>query len=159
MLNDSLSIVPAGTERDHFLDLLLLADESEVQVRSYMHRGDLYVWTVGDVAVGIVLAIPEGDGAVELKAVAIAAEQHGNGHGSRMLRAVIEHLRDSGTSLVRVGTGNSGIGQLAFYQKAGFRLTSIERDFFLPERGYPTGLEENGIPLRDMVWMELELQS
>jgi hypothetical protein len=53
--------------------------------------------------------------------------------------------------------GVQNIGQLAFYQKAGFRLWRIERDFFSPERGYPEGIEENGIPLRDMVWMEREL--
>ena len=56
-----------------------------------------------------------------------------------------------------VGTSSSGIGQLAYYQKAGFRLQVIERDFFNAERGYPEGIEENGIPLRDMVWMDQEL--
>ena len=58
---------------------------------------------------------------------------------------------------VVLGTGTAGIGQLAFYQKAGFRFWRIERDFFTPERGYPEGLEENGIPLRDMVWLDQEL--
>jgi hypothetical protein len=57
-----------------------------------------------------------------------------------------------------LGTGNSGIGQLAFYQKAGFRLWRIERDFFSAERGYPDGIEENGIPLRDVVWMEQDFR-
>jgi hypothetical protein len=47
---------------------------------------------------------------------------------------------------------------LAFYQKAGFRLWRIERDVFTTARGYPEGIEENGIPLRDMVWMEQELR-
>ena len=44
--------------------------------------------------------------------------------------------------------------QLAFYQRLGFRLSHIEHDFFTPERGYPVGLAENGIPTRDMAWME-----
>jgi len=105
--------------------------------------------------VGIVLAIPDGD-SVELKAVAVAEECQGQGVGSAMLRAVLDALRERGVRRVTVGTGNPGIGQLAFYQKAGFRLASIERDFFTPERGYPADLEENGIPLRDMVWMDLE---
>ena len=47
--------------------------------------------------------------------------------------------------------------RLAFYQKVGFRLWRIERDVFSPERGYPEGIEENGIPLRDMVWLERDL--
>jgi hypothetical protein len=57
---------------------------------------------------------------------------------------------------VIVGTSSSGIGQLACHQKSGFRLRKIERDFFSPERGYPEGMEENGIPLRDMVGMDQE---
>jgi hypothetical protein len=56
-----------------------------------------------------------------------------------------------------LGTGNSGIGQIAFYQKAGFRMWKIERDFFSEARGYPPDLEENGIPLRDMIWFDREL--
>jgi hypothetical protein len=74
-----------------------------------------------------------------------------------MLAAVLAHLKARGVKRVVVGTGNCGIGALAYYQKAGFRLWKIERDFFSPARGYPAGLEENGIPLRDMVWMDQEL--
>jgi hypothetical protein len=33
----------------------------------------------------------------------------------------------------------------------------VEREFFNPERGYPEGIEENGIPVRDIVWMDQEL--
>ena len=67
---------------------------------------------------------------------------------------VLAELRATGVRRTIVGTASCGIGQLAFYQKTGFRLWKIERDFFTSERGYPEGLEENGILLRDMVWME-----
>ena len=154
-----LMMIAAGNAREAFMPLLLLADDSELQVRSYMNDGTLYVYGSKDRddALGIVLAIPEPEGSVELKAVAVAEGLHGQGIGSRMLRAVIEDLRNHGVRHLIVGTGNSGIGQLAYYQKAGFRLWKIERDFFSPERGYPDDLEENGIPLRDMVWMDQEL--
>ena len=52
-----------------------------------------------------------------------------------------------------------GVSGPAFDQKAGCCLWRIERDFFTPARRYPKGIEENGIPLRDMVWMEQELVS
>ena len=81
-------------------------------------------------------------------------DRQGQGVGTRMLKSVLDDLRSRGVRRVVVGTGNSGIGQLAYYQKAGFRLERIERDFISPERGYPADLEENGIPLRDMVWMD-----
>jgi len=74
-----------------------------------------------------------------------------------MLTALLERLRASGVKRVIVGTSSSGIGQLAYYQKAGFRLWKIERDFFSAERGYPEGGERTAIPRRDMVWMDQEL--
>jgi ribosomal protein S18 acetylase RimI-like enzyme len=94
---------------------------------------------------------------VELKAVAVAPELQGRGVGRRMLALVLAELRAAGVRRVTVGTASCSIGQLAFYQKAGFRVHRIEREFFSAARGYPQGLEENGIPLRDMVWMDQEL--
>jgi ribosomal protein S18 acetylase RimI-like enzyme len=158
MTEPILRTIPSGPERDHYLPLLYLADDSVEQVSAYYQIGDLYVFDRDDGApLAITLVVPEPEGGVELKAVAVDSSAHGQGIGSRMLTAVLAALRASGVHHVVVGTGNSGIGQLAFYQKAGFRLQRIERDFFSTARGYPDGLEENGIPLRDMVWMDQQL--
>jgi len=155
--NHHLSRVPAGN-RGRFLPLFLLADESAQQVQSYMNTGDLYVYSSEDgIAAGIVLAIPVEPGVVELKAVAIETQQQRRGIGKRMLTNVLAELRGLGCKRVLVGTANAAIGQLAFYQKAGFRLLSIERDFFSPLRGYAEVIEESGIRIRDMVWMDLIL--
>ncbi|MEA2524134.1 MAG: hypothetical protein QOF73_1361, partial [Thermomicrobiales bacterium] len=40
---EKLRLVPPGDGRDAYWPLLLLADESEPQVRSYYQQGDLYV--------------------------------------------------------------------------------------------------------------------
>jgi ribosomal protein S18 acetylase RimI-like enzyme len=153
-----LRIVPPGGERDAYLPLLFLADDSESEVRGYYQTGDLFGLT--DEAgrpIGMILAIPRPDDSVELKAVAVEETLHGRGIGTRMLAAVLGELRERGVRRVVVGTSNAGVGVIAYYQKAGFRLARIERDFFVPARGYPEGLEENGIPVRDMVWLDLEL--
>ena len=156
--NERIDVVPTGPERELFMPLLLLADDSEAQVRSYYQTGDLFAFRAADDAVlGMTLAIRQEDGSVELKAVAVDPALHGRGIGQRMLAAVLAELKARGVRRVVLGTGTSGIGQLAFYQKAGFRFWRIERDYFTPERGYSEGLEENGIPLRDMVWLEKEL--
>ncbi|WP_218042703.1 GNAT family N-acetyltransferase [Steroidobacter gossypii] len=136
----------------------MLADESVEQVRSYMQSGELYAYSASadtDQVAGVVLAIPVEQDTVELKAVAVDRQLQGRGIGKLMLQRVLEDIRASGVKRVLVGTANAGIGQLAFYQKAGFRLLRIERDFFSPERGYPENMEDNGIRLRDMVWMDL----
>ena len=156
MTEYSLISVAAG-ELEAYLPLLLLADESLEQVRSYMDRGELHAFIGRDArAVGVVLTIAVDEG-VELKAVAVDPSQQNRGIGQRMLAAVLEELRRRGVRRAIVGTANAGIGQLAYYQKAGFRLSHIERDFFSPARGYPAVMEDNGIRLRDMVWMDLEL--
>jgi N-acetylglutamate synthase-like GNAT family acetyltransferase len=155
--NHRLSRVPAGS-RERFLPLFLLADESAEQVQRYMNTGDLYIYSSeDDIVAGIVLAIPVEPGVVELKAVAIEMQQQRQGIGKRMLIAVLVELCDLGCKRVLVGTANAAIGQLAFHQKAGFRLLSIERDFFSPVRGYAEVIEESGIRMRDMVWMDLIL--
>lgn len=150
--------VPTGPARDRYLPLLSLADDSPEQIHGYYQTGTLFALDGNDGApIGVILVTAGPDGAVELKAVAVDSSLHGLGVGTRLLCAVLERLRSSGARRVIVGTSSSGIGQLAFYQKAGFRLLVIERNFFSPERGYPEGIEENGIPLRDMVWMDQEL--
>lgn len=150
--------VEPGVDRERYLPLLLLADESEKQVRSYLQEGILYVLPDAlGAPLGTVLVLSHANGTAELKAVAVVPEHQGRGIGKQLLRLVLAELRTSGVRRVIVGTGNSSIGQIAFYQKAGFRLWHIERDVFTPERGYPPSLEENGIRLRDMVWLDQAL--
>lgn len=157
MDSDTLHIIPPGPKREPYLDLLLLADESPEQVASYMQQGDLFVVDAGaERDVGLVLVLYAGDREAELKAVAVRPDRQGQGIGRRIVALVLNRLRESGIRRVIVATGNSGLAPLALYQKSGFRLWKIERDFFSPERGYPEGIEENGIPLRDMVWLDLE---
>lgn len=157
-MSERLERVPAGPARDQYLPLFLLADDSMVCVRSYYQTGVLLVLRADDGAVrGLTLVVHGADGSVELKAVAVARELHGRGVGRRMLGLVLSELRNAGVRRVTVGTASSGIGQLAFYQKTGFRLRRIERDFFTTASGYPPGIEENGIALRDMVWMDQDL--
>jgi ribosomal protein S18 acetylase RimI-like enzyme len=106
---------------------------------------------------GAVLVVDRGDDAAELRAVAVAEADQGRGLGSWMVAEVCNRLRTAGVQRVVVGTASSGLRQLGFYQRLGFRVTHVERDFFTTERGYPPGLAENGIAIRDMVWMEQSL--
>lgn len=153
-----LQSIEPGQERERYMPLLLLADESEIQVRSYLQEGELYVLSDADgIPLGVVLVLYEEDASAELKAVAVAPEHQGRGRGKHLVALVLATLRANGIHRVVVGTGNSSIGQMAFYQKAGFRLWRIERDAFTAERGYPADLEENGIRLRDMVWLDQRL--
>ncbi|MCC6316014.1 MAG: GNAT family N-acetyltransferase [Thermomicrobiales bacterium] len=152
-----LRAIGPGAARERDLDLLLLADESAAQVASCLLLGDLPMLedaTGG--ALGLTLALYDGSEA-ELKAAAARPNRQGQGIGKRTIALVLARLRVQDIRRVTVATGNSGFAPLALYQKCGLRLARIERDFFSPERGYPEGMEENGILLRGRVWLDRAL--
>lgn len=158
LVREAIVEIDPGGAREAWVDLLELADEP-APLRRYLDEGRLY--GVVDDASGrpraAVLAIDRTDGTTELRAVAVAENEQGAGLGSWLVAEVCERLRARGIRRVVVGTATSGIRQLGFYQRLGFRLDRVERDFFRAERGYPAGLSENGIPTRDMAWMDREL--
>jgi ribosomal protein S18 acetylase RimI-like enzyme len=157
-MSDGVATIEAGADRSAWIALLELADEP-VPLRTYLDDGTLYglVDPSTDAPRAAVLVIDAGAGVAELRAVAVAEPDQGSGLGSWLVETVCARLAARGTGRVIVGTATSGVRQLAFYQRLGFRLTHIEPDFFTAEKGYPDGLEENGIPTRDMAWMTRDL--
>src|SRR5215212_8580188 len=151
-------MIERGADRDAWFDLLELADEA-VPLRGYLQLGDLF-GVVDDIGHprAAVLVIDDGEGTAELRAVAVAEDAQGRGLGTSIVREVIARLRPSGFQRVIVGTSSAGVRQLAFYQRLGFRLSHVERDFFNAARGYPADLCENGLRVRDMVWMDQPLK-
>jgi ribosomal protein S18 acetylase RimI-like enzyme len=101
--------------------------------------------------------LPFAEDAVELRAMAVPAAWQRRGVGRRLLASVLTHLKARGTTRAVVGTATCSLAAIAFYQKAGFRAWKVERDFFSSDRGYAEGLEENGILLRDMLWLDQQL--
>jgi ribosomal protein S18 acetylase RimI-like enzyme len=147
-----LTTIALGAAREAWVPLLELADEPE-PLRRCLHDGVLYgvVDEQSDAPLGAVLVTDVDEGTAELRVVAVREAAQGRGLGSWMVTEVCNRLRADGKGIV-VGTASSGVRQLAFYQRLGFRMTRIDREYFTSARGYPPGLEENGIPTRDMVW-------
>jgi ribosomal protein S18 acetylase RimI-like enzyme len=87
--------------------------------------------------------------------VAVVEEEHGKGIGKQLVHHAIAMARSMGYKTIELGTGNAGIGQLALYQKCGFRIVGVDFDFFT--RHYPEPIYENGIHCRDMVRLAMHL--
>ncbi|GGJ82740.1 putative N-acetyltransferase YvbK [Lentibacillus kapialis] len=137
------------------LDLLLLADPSEKLVRKYISRGKCFIMYLHGTIIGTYVLIPTRPETVEIVNIAVNEEYHDRGYGKQLVLHAIETAKYEGYKTIEIGTGNSGIVQLALYQKCGFRMTSIDRDFFV--RHYDEPIFENGIKVIDMVRLSQDL--
>lgn len=131
------------------MNLLLEADPSEELVREYCSNGFVYEAAVDDELMGVYVLLPLTDGIVEIKNIAVAEDARGQGYGKRLIQHALSEAERLGFGNVEIGTGNSSVDQLMLYQKCGFRIDSIDRDFFT--RNYPEPIFENGIHCRDMI--------
>ncbi|WP_018663598.1 GNAT family N-acetyltransferase [Heyndrickxia acidiproducens] len=137
------------------LDLLLLADPSRRMIEQYINRGECFAAEMEGKIAGVYVLLATRPATAELVNIAVAEEHQGQGIGKQLVCDAIRNARLSGVKTLEVGTGNSSIGQLAFYQKCGFRIMGIDRDFFI--RHYPEEIVENGIQCRDMIRLSLDL--
>ena len=80
--------------------------------------------------------------------IAVVAEQRGKGYGKRIITAVQTELSARGGNSLLVGTANSSLENIAFYQKCGFRMFEVRRDYFAYIQ---PPLQEHGIKMRDMI--------
>lgn len=137
------------------MELLLLADPSRKLVEEYLSRGETYVAVEDQRTVGVYVLLPTRPDTVELVNVAVAEELHGRGIGKSLVRHAVRTVKARGYRTLEVGTGNSSIGQLALYQKCGFRIVGVDIDFFT--RHYEEEIYEDGIPCRDMIRLSQDL--
>ena len=137
------------------IDLLLLADPSRKLIEEYLKRGVCYVAENNKELIGVYVLLPTRPESVELVNIAVSESEQGRGIGKQLLMDAIQKSKIRGYKTIEVGTGNSSIGQLALYQKCGFRITSVDSDFFI--RHYEDKIFENGIWCRDMIRMSQDL--
>ena len=137
------------------MELLLLADPSVKLVEEYLKRGECYVAALSNEIVAEYVLLPTRPETVEIVNVAVAETHQGRGIGKLLVQHAIQTAAMLGYKTIEIGTGNSGVGQLALYQKCGFRMTGIDKDFFV--RHYEEAIFENGIQVVDMVRLSQDL--
>ncbi|MFT4417238.1 GNAT family N-acetyltransferase [Fredinandcohnia humi] len=137
------------------MDLLLLADPSRTIVEEYLQRGECFVAESKGQIIGVYVLLPTRPETIEIVNIAVKESQHGKGFGKQLVMNAIKEAKTKGYRTIEVGTGNSSIGQLALYQKCGFRITGVDMDFFV--RHYPEEIFENGIQCMDMIRLYQDL--
>lgn len=136
-------------------EILLLADPSIAVIDEYIYRGQVSVAEVQGKIEGIVVLLHTRPHTYEIVNLAVSEKRQGRGIGKALLRYAIRQAVDQGARTIEIGTGNSSLEQLGFYQREGFRITGIDRDFFV--RHYRDTIIENGIPCLDMLRLSKEV--
>lgn len=90
----------------------------------------------------------------ELVYIAVDSGMRGHGIGKAAVGWFIAEARRRKVASLIVGTGNASLDQIAFYQKCGFRIDSVRREYF---DYFAEPVYENGIELRDMLMFRLDL--
>jgi GNAT superfamily N-acetyltransferase len=144
-------------EIETLIPLLLQAEESEPALRwGLKHLVDaIYRADEDGLLVGAATMQWRGD-PCEIMELAVAPERHGQGLGRQLVAWLVDEARRRGKTAVLVGTANSSIGNIAFYQKVGFRMDHVRKDYF---RYYREPHYENGIQIREMLVFRYDLSA
>ncbi|WP_125762541.1 GNAT family N-acetyltransferase [Companilactobacillus hulinensis] len=147
------------TEDDY--KLLLDADPYKKMVDSYITRSTVFEVRNVDKLVGIVALLPTRPETLEIVNIAVAPEQQNLGIGTQILDKMIAAAKTAGYSTLEIGTGSNSYQQLHLYQKVGFRMSWIDKDFFInnyPKKVIEDALTFDGFILRDMVRLTMKLR-
>ena len=144
------------TITDHHFSLLLSADPSKKIVTDYLKRGLCFEKrTYSNELIGVLVLLPTRPETIEIVNIAIDERYQNQRFGQELLEFAIDFSKKEKYRSIEIGTGSTSFGQLYLYQKCGFRMISIDTDFFTHH--YDTEIIENRLVLKDMVRLRLDL--
>jgi ribosomal protein S18 acetylase RimI-like enzyme len=147
----------ATNETTFLLPILLDADEGEERIRAVLLDPGCTAyasWLDGQLA-GAAVVRWEEDETSEILYIAVATDLRGRGYGKQIMQALQEELRRRRGHALLVGTANAALENIAFYQKCGFRMFEVRRDYFAYIQ---PPIFEHGIVLRDMLVLRYDLE-
>ena len=142
-------------EIERLIPLLLQAEESESALRwGLKNLVDAVYYAEQDGALVGAATMQWRNDPCEIMELAVAPDRQGQGIGRQIVAWLIDEAKKRGKSAVQVGTANASIGNIAFYQKLGFRMDHVRKDYFWY---YREPHYENGIRIRDMLVFRYDL--
>ena len=133
----------------------MLADPSRCLIDKYICKSKVFTATEKDQTVGVIVLYPLSKRAVEIKNLAVISEFRRKGIGLSLIEKAIEISILCKYKSIYIGTANSSIGQFYWYQKLGFDLVKIRRNFFSDH--YPEPIYENGLQAKHLLVLKKQL--
>jgi len=148
-----VEIQKINDNKKQFINLLLLADESESMIDKYLERGDMFALYDNGLK-SICVVTKESSDTCELKNIATDEKWHGKGYGSKLIQYISAFYTGKYKTMI-VGTGDVPSSK-RFYEKNGFSISHRIHNFFTDNYDHP--MFEDGVQLVDMIYLKKELQ-
>jgi len=145
-----MNIKKITSNKNQYMDLLLLADESEDMIQLYLDRGDLFALYDENILRSICVVTKEETYNYELKNIATYDKYQSKGYGKKLIEYLFEYYKDV-CSVMYVGTGDSK-RILDFYKCCGFEESHVIKNFFIDN--YDHEMYDCGQQLIDMVYLK-----
>ena len=136
-------------------DLLLLADETIESINKYIFDSEIYILEENLRTIAVYALQRLNADEVEVKNIAVAKDYQNKGIGKLLLQDAVERAKSRGFKRVIIGTGDAATKLLVFYQRQGFMVFGVKKDFFIDNFKAP--IYEEGVQLKDMVMLKKEL--
>ncbi|HEX5203746.1 GNAT family N-acetyltransferase [Paractinoplanes rhizophilus] len=146
-----------GADAEKLIPLLHDAEEDDERIRTALRDPacQAYVARVDEQSVGAAVVRWDDVEPGEILYIAVADTERGKGYGRQIIAAIQAELPARGRTLL-VGTANSSLDNIAFYQKCGFRMYEVKNNYF---SYIQPPIRENGIVMRDMIVFRYDLDA
>ena len=138
--------------KKQYMDLLLLADESELMIDKYLPDGDLFALYDDDLKSVCVVSHIDSD-TCELKNIATYEQYQSKGYGKALIDFVSDFYQNDYKYML-VGTGEVP-WIVSFYNSCGFEYSHRVKNFFIDN--YDHSMFDGDIQLVDMIYLKKEL--
>ncbi len=154
-------LLPAPpTDIEALVQILHDADESDARVRAALNDGASHSYTVWENKALVGAAVvrwtdAEAADVSEIMLLAVTPSRRGRGIGRWIVSALLDEARRRSVRVLSVGTGSVSLDNIVFYQKCGFRMSHVRRDYF---HYIQPPLVVDGTTLRDMIVFDYVLE-
>lgn len=135
--------------------LLYLADEDDEQIEKYKNTALFWAARLDGKIVGSIGLVGLSPNEAEIVSLAVLEEYQNRHIGSQLVETVLAYSIEKGFIDVLIKTGCCGLSQIGLYQKCGFRIDFVNRDYFLGK--YKSSIYENGIRCADQVVLSYKI--
>jgi N-acetylglutamate synthase-like GNAT family acetyltransferase len=135
--------------------LLLDADPSKELVDGYLKVADTYIAQINNQTIGVYVLYPVNPTTGEIKNIAIAEGLQGIGIGKYLLQDAFDKARQKGYKELLIATSSVSVEPLHLYQKMGFEVSHILKNFVLDN--YPEPVIDGGLQCKHMIVLSKQL--